>query len=768
MTNPIDRPLSGIRVVDLAEGPFASIARYLAELGATVDRVVRDVPADPIAAVAANIGKVNHLRPTDQEVVRLIADAHVVVESGRLDPALVPQRRPGCVWMTVTPFGTGNRYSGWQATDPVFHALSGQLARSGIRGRPPLLPPLELGFQCAATQGAYLLLTALYRALRTGKGEHLDYSGLDGAVQALDPGFGVGGSATMGKPARDLHRGRPAVGIQYPILPCADGQVRICLLSPRQWDGMFRWLGEPAQFAGPEFRQMVTRYKSPDQLPAIGAMFAAKTRAQLEREGQAHGVPIAALLSLGEFIKADHPKARGALAQVETPRLGPVEVPNGMLTVDGVRMGVAATAANGTVYPELPPQTTAIAPYAGLRVLDMGVIVVGAEAGRLFADGGADVVKVESHAFPDGNRQSYLPYGLSVSFAAGHRNKRSLGIDLRSTEGRELFLRLAGTADIILSNFKPGTLENLGLCYEEVAKINPGIVMVDSSAFGPDGPWSARMGYGPLVRASTGLTELWRYPDDPEGFSDSVTVYPDHAAGRVSALAAVALLIRRLRSGRGGRASVSQAEVMLGQAAENVARLSRGMPVEPERDAPWGVFAARGDDAFAVVTVRDDDDWQKLCRAIGRTDLADDPALADANGRRNARARIDAAVAEWCAAREPVEIGELLQTAGVPAAPMLRVGDQLEFPYFVERSLFRVERHPHLKEAVISEDRQYRSSTVWEVPRGPAPLPGEQSEAVVGAWLGLPEEQLAQLLAANVLQATPAETFELIQRTLAA
>ena len=142
MTNPIDRPLSGIRVVDLAEGPFASIARYLAELGATVDRVVRDVPADPIAAVAANIGKVNHLRPTDQEVVRLIADAHVVVESGRLDPALVPQRRPGCVWMTVTPFGTGNRYSGWQATDPVFHALSGQLARSGIRGRPPLLPPL--------------------------------------------------------------------------------------------------------------------------------------------------------------------------------------------------------------------------------------------------------------------------------------------------------------------------------------------------------------------------------------------------------------------------------------------------------------------------------------------------------------------------------------------------------------------------------------------------------------------------------------------------
>ena len=118
----------------------------------------------------------------------------------------------------------------------------------------------------------------------------------------------------------------------------------------------------------------------------------------------------------------------------------------------------------------------------------------------------------------------------------GHRNKRSVGLDLRSAEGRELFLSLAKASDVVLGNFRPGTLESLGLGYDVLREASPGIVVADSSALGRTGPESRSMGYGPLVRAATGLTALWRYPGQPGGFCDSVTVYPDHTAARITAV----------------------------------------------------------------------------------------------------------------------------------------------------------------------------------------------------------------------------------------
>ena len=151
--------------------------------------------------------------------------------------------------------------------------------------------------------------------------------------------------------------------------------------------------------------------------------------------------------------------------------------------------------------PAISPQAQLARPLEGLKVLDLGVIVVGAETGRLLGDMGADVIKIESLAFPDGLRQSHLPYGLSVSFAAGHRNKRSLGLNLKHPEGVALFKRLAAKADLVLSNFKPGVMQALGLGHDALAEINPAIISVESSAFGSTGPWSKRMGYGPLARS---------------------------------------------------------------------------------------------------------------------------------------------------------------------------------------------------------------------------------------------------------------------------
>jgi crotonobetainyl-CoA:carnitine CoA-transferase CaiB-like acyl-CoA transferase len=763
LSGSIDRPLGGLRVLDLVQGSLAPLTRYLAELGARVDRVDLEIEPDPEADLAANAGKQRHPASLDgagRQALIDQADAIVVSRGVSLDVEALRAARPRLVIMTVSDFGGDTPIADWRASDPILHALSGELSRSGIRGERPLLPPGQLAMQCAAAQGAYALVVALYHALRTGGGDHLDFSALDGAVQALDPGYGVSGSATMGKPANLLSRDRPPKGFQYPILPCADGHVRLCLLAKRQWRGMFRWMGEPAEFASPEFDHMTTRYKSPRLLPAIAAFFAERPRAVLEAEGQAFGVPIASVLTLEEFIASDHVAAREAVTTVSAGNSG-VALPNGVVTIDGERMGVDGPMARAA-WPAAPSAPPGARAFEGLKVLDLGVIVVGAEQGRLLGDQGADVVKVESRAYPDGNRQSYLSYGLSVSFAAGHRNKRSLGLNLRAPEGRALFLDLAAQADVILSNFKPGTLEGLGLAYEDVAAVNPRIVMADSSAFGATGPWSGRMGYGPLVRAATGLTLAWRYPEDPEGFSDSVTIYPDHVAARIGAMAVTALLIRRLRTGRGGTASIAQSEVMLGHFAADVARLSRCKPVGAAPDWPWSAYPAKGQDEWCVITVRGQAQWDALRQVIG---LEGDELLNTAAGRLAARATIDAAIEAWLAAYTPLEASSLLQAAGAPAAPMLRVADLPTFAYFDARRFYRVEAHPYLLESVIAERRHVSSLAVADACAGAAPLTGEHSQAIVAQWLGLPAARIEALIDAEILE--PVEAAVLAAATAA-
>ncbi len=748
------KPLSGIRVVDAVSGPLAPITRYLAELGALVVRVVASDAVGEIDDLVANVGKrVLSLADASDE----IACAHAIVIDGvpAIDLAAARAASPSLVTMMVSDFGTDTSLTKWQATDPVLHALSGELSRSGIRGRAPLLPPGELAYQCAASQGAFVLVTALYRALSTGRGDHIDFSALDGAVQALDPGYGIHGSATLGKPAHLLSRDRAVRGFQYPIIACADGHVRICLLAKRQWQGMFRWMGEPTAFAGPEFEKTAVRYKSPDLLPAIGAFFAGRTRADLEREGQHHGVPISEVLTFDECITSDHMRARGAFARMPLASGGAVTLPNGVVTIDGTRMAPDPIGIQDaeTSWPQPEPRDAL--PFEGLRVLDLGVIVVGAEQGRLFADGGADVVKVESRAYPDGNRQSYLSYGISVSFAAGHRNKRSLGINLRDPVGRALFLDLAAKADVVLSNFKPGTMESLGLGTDILAAVNPALVLVDSSAFGATGPWSSRMGYGPLVRAATGMTLAWRYPDDPESFSDSVTIYPDHVAARIGATAVVAKLIRRLRTGIGGTVSVAQAEVMLAHFAGNVARASLGLATNAPPDWPWSVYRAAGDDEWCVVSVRNDDDWHRLSDTIG---LGEAPSLTSPSARLAARERIDEALAPWVAARTADAAMTELQAAGVPAARMLRVADLPDFDYFREREFFRVETHPYLHEAVIAERWASKCDGATDTPNAPAPLMGEHSEAVIADWIAKPLD-MAALIEGGVLEPIDPDTY---------
>ena len=400
-------------------------------------------------------------------------------------------------------------------------------------------------------------------------------------------------------------------------------------------------------------------------------------------------------------------------------------------------------------------------PLDGIRVLDLGVIVVGAELSRLLADMGAEVIKIENREFPDGSRQTAADEAITPGFAVGHRNKRSLGLDLRRERGRELFLRLAADADVVLSNFKPGTMESLGLGYDAVAAVNPAIVMADSSAFGPTGPWSRRMGYGPLVRASCGLTDLWRDVAEADGYCDTTTIFPDHIAARVEAVAVLALLVRRRRTATGGTVSAAQAETILSELATEIALESvrpgsvtagaRPAPLE----GPRGVYPAAGDDEWVVVATRDGRDVDALAVVIGRPELAFDPARGPAGDHGDRADALDRAVAGWTGGRTALAAARTLQAAGVPAGPMLRAVDVADDPHLRARGWFAALHQPQLDGELAVERSCAVFTEIADPPDRPAPLAGEHTREIATTLLGLSPAEVDALLAEGVLEEPP-------------
>jgi crotonobetainyl-CoA:carnitine CoA-transferase CaiB-like acyl-CoA transferase len=371
---------------------------------------------------------------------------------------------------------------------------------------------------------------------------------------------------------------------------------------------------------------------------------------------------------------------------------------------------------------------------------------------------GAEVIKIESAAFPDGSRQSLVPGPISAAFAYGHRGKLSLGLDLRSPEGKDLFRRLVAVSDVVLSNFKPGTMESLGFSREELAAINPGIITAESSAFGPRGPWSARLGYGPLVRALAGLSGLWAYPDRQGSFSDASTVYPDHTAARIGALTVVAALGRRRRTGVGAHIEVSQSDTILGQLAPAFAGESlvpgsvRCIGNVGEGDAPRGLYPCAGDDEWLVIDVRSDADWSRLAAVLGRPELADDVRFATAADRVAHRGAVDELVADWTRQHPPREAMTLLQEAGVPAGAMNRVTDLPDDPHLQARGFLAIQPQPQIPEELPAEARHAHFAVVPDPDLRPAPLSFEHTREVAERVLGLDAAEIDKLVDAGVLQ----------------
>jgi crotonobetainyl-CoA:carnitine CoA-transferase CaiB-like acyl-CoA transferase len=786
-------PLEGVRVIDMAEGKGEMCGRFLADLGADVIRVEPPggAPSRALAPLHAglslrfatyNMGKrgvvIDHTTPDGREqLLRLLDRADIWIESARpgamsergLAVELVHARNAKLVVLSITDFGQTGPYRDWIATDWTLLAMGGVLSRSGLPGREPLMPPGDLALQVTAMQAAWAALVAYWNRLERGHGDHVDFSLYEATAQVVDPAMGVVGTAQVAgyEPTRD----RPAPG-PYPIFRCRDGHVRVVLLAPRQWHAMRAWLGEPEELQAPEFETIRGRALGSERLHAVfNQHFRDRSKYELTLEGQARGVPIAPVLEAADVLAADHYRIRGAIARTQLAPGIEADAPTGFAEIDGQRVRPARRAPrlgehNHEVFTEPAGSLFGCSagarpvgrPFEGLRVLDFGVIVLGAEAGRLFADQGAEVIKIESRAFPDGARIS------PVHFAIGHRGSKSVGVNLRSPEGVDLVKRLVAKSDVVLANFKPGTLEKLGLGAQALRENNPGIVIASSSAVGATGPWSSWMGYGPLVRCASGLTSLWRYRDDPDSFSDSTTIHPDHYAARVTAIGALAALIARRRSGRGAEIATSQAETILMQISTPlVEEALRPGAIEVTGNAgrhaaPCGVYPCAGDDEWCVVTVRDDDDWRRLRDALGNPQWASDADLATATGRVARRTEIDEHLTRWTRALPPREVTATLQAAGVPAGFMQRPDEFEDDPQLEARDFLRVLEQPGLEPRAV-DNAPFRSQRIPAPAEIPAPEPGEHTREICTGLLGLTTEEVDRLIASGVLE-EPARSLQ--------
>ncbi|OBG66089.1 acyl-CoA transferase [Mycobacterium sp. E188] len=792
--------LDAVRVLDLSSGNGDAVTRLFADLGADVLKVepptgspARDAPPTlagasiPFAVHNANKRSVV-LDPFDEDdcgvFLDLAAQADIVVDDGFYGEAPtfgtsveeLAAQHPHLVVLSITDFGATGPRSLWRATDPVLYAMSGSLSRSGPTTGTPVLPPDGIASSTAAVQAAWATLVAYYNRLRCGTGEFIDFSRFDAVVMSLDPAFGAHGQVAAGIRRTGQWRGRPKNQDAYPIYPCQDGYVRLCVMAPRQWRGLRRWLGEPADFQDPKYDVIGARFAAWPQISElVQALFAGQTMKELVTEGQAHGVPIAAVLTPSWVMDSEHFQAVGAVNEAELVPGVRTRVPTGYFLVDGHHAGFRSPApAAGQDGPgwrgnpavvQSPSGRIGDYPFAGVRILDLGIIVAGGELSRLFGDLGAEVIKIESPEYPDGLRQARAGDAMSESFAWTHRNHLAMGLDLRSPAGKEIFTRLVAESDAVFANFKPGTLTALGFSYDNLRAVNPRIVLAESSAYGDRGPWSTRMGYGPLVRAATGVTRLWT-GDDPEAhdsgarhhFYDATTIFPDHVVGRITAIAALAALIHRHRSGGGSHVHISQAEAVVNQLDTlyvTQAALAAGVPRISDDTSLHAVYPCAGDDEWCVISIGSDEEWRCAAGVFHHPEWADDPRFATGEARLANRRELVGLVSAWTRTRTPVRAAQLLQSSGVAAGPMNRPPDVLEDPQLVERKLYAEMLHPLVERPLPAETGPAPFHHIPPAPQRPAPVPGQDTVDVCRRVLGMSPPEIDRLAAEGVLFGPP-------------
>jgi crotonobetainyl-CoA:carnitine CoA-transferase CaiB-like acyl-CoA transferase len=327
-------------------------------------------------------------------------------------------------------------------------------------------------------------------------------------------------------------------------------------------------------------------------------------------------------------------------------------------------------------------------PLAGYRVIELGSTVAGPFCGRLLADFGAEVIKVEPAEGDPVRTMGKRFHGKSLYAASIFRNKSLISVDLRTPEGQEIVADLAAKSDVLVENFRPGGMERWGLGYEKLSARNPGLVMVRISGFGQDGPYSQRAGYGVIGEAVSGLRHLTGDPDRaPARVAVSMT---DYITGLYAAFGATLALLARGKSGRGQVIDAALYECAFSfmepwiPAFEKLGYVANRTGSRLPESTPNNLYAT-GDGSFIHITAMGEAVFRRLCEAMGQPQLADDARFTPATARSQNHEDLDDLIGAWAATRDLAELERILGEAQVPATRIYTIADIFADPHYKAR-----------------------------------------------------------------------------------
>lgn len=390
-------------------------------------------------------------------------------------------------------------------------------------------------------------------------------------------------------------------------------------------------------------------------------------------------------------------------------------------------------------------------PLTDIRVIELGQLIAGPYCGQLLADFGADVIKVEPPGKGDPMREwGRGDYPLWWTICA--RNKRCVTANLRSPEGQDIIKRLAKEADILIENFRPGTMEKWGLGYEELRAINPGIIMVRVSGYGQTGPYAPRAGYASVGEAMGGMRHLSGYPDRPP--SRTGLSIGDSLAATFACVGALAALHHRERTGEGQVVDSAIYEAVLNimeatipeYVVSNYIRTRSGSKLP--NVAPSNVYAC--EDGSYLIAANQDTVFRRLCEAMAMPELADDERFATHAARGVHQDLLDSIIEEWTKTRTLDEIEALMVDAGVPAGKIYRAPEMLADPHFAAREAIVDVPHPKWNNLKMQNVFPKLSLTPGKI-RWTGPEYGAHNEEVYGDLLEMSPEEIMALKKLGVI-----------------
>ena len=791
----MNRPLTGLRVVELASeiaGPYCT--KLLVDLGAEVCKI-EPPSGDPLRRWGPfpsgiphpersglfeylNAGKLgttlDFAQEGDSAAARaIIAQADVLVEDlpvggpqrreWGLDADTLGQINPNLVVVRISSFGQQG-----PLRDRVTTPLTLQAAAGWINLREPGRAPVQAGARIPEyIAGGYAALGAL-TALRIARAEtnrpvEVDVSMFESLLSTLPyPMLMAARLKSLGLPTNS--KAAPMLGIVH----AADGWIGINCLTGQHWLDVCAMVGLP-EFGDHQLAIMLGGPERDEFFAKAQPFLESMSVAELVELSQAMRIPAAPITEGDTILECPQYAERVFFVESATEawrftrpgapfRLSktPVRPP---LPAPAIRTDVkVAWSERGAPRREDDIPDVA-SPFAGLKVFDLSTFWAGAYLTCYLGAFGADVIKVESIQRPDGHRYSGALlregddwYERGPLWQGTNLNKRDITLDLTSAAGRELALRLAAEADVVVENFSPRVVEQFGLDYDSIARINPGVIMVRMPGFGLEGPWRDYVGWALNIEQVSGMSATTGFADGPpcnlQGPADPI-------AGVHACVALLAALEHRRSTGEGQLIEAAQIEVGAAVTAEPVIEYSLTGSVRPRegnrhREYAQGVYPTSNVDEWVALSVRDDDDWLAVLDVIDRADLRDDPRFATAEARRENHDEFDEILANWTGRQPADEVVAALDRQGVPAERLLTADQMYDIEQLDARGFYQDLDHP-------ITGRQRFPGWPFRISPGPAcqhraaaPTLGQHNAEVLGG-LGLPERAIAELREQRVI-----------------